>query len=435
MDHRRLKWLFFLFVIGLGGGPAVAAQGTGMYDSSAAQGTGTYDASPALTMSSDLRSSPAAIGGYRPIEQIDEPGAIKAEPFTIRAKVNAAIGHDDNVALSKTNKISSAFYGLSPVVGIGLEGATQRYTAIYRGNYGNYSSSPIDDYKDHNVTLNAANEWSARLRSLVRYDYFHAHDARGATSSAVTAPDRWDLNALRGSLSYGAAGAQGRIEVDFGVGDKRYITNRVVTAARDYEQIDVGGTFYYRVGPATQALVQIRRSDIDYKLDTTPLDSNEMRYLVGLKWDATAKTQGTAKVGYMRKNFANPSKPDYSAPSYEAGVTWSPLTYSIVNMTAMRTFSEQTSGGNFIVTNMASLLWNHDWSSRVRSTMSVIYGRDVHQGLGRTDTRENAGLRVSYGLQRWLRLGGEYRYEARNSNVPTAEYTRNMVLFTLEASL
>ncbi len=391
---------------------------------------------PAAKMSTDLSSPATEVGGYRPTMQPNPEGGIRFGAFTISPAVSAVYGRDDNVSLRNTNKISSAFFGLSPSVIVALPGPTQRYTARYAGNYGRYESSSKDNYEDHSVGLDANNEWSTRFRTLARYDYFRGHDPRGATATATAAdaPDRWDTNALRGSLAYGAKGAQGNIEVDAGVGSKRYLTNRAVTAVKDYDQTDLGGAFYYRVGPKTQALVQIRGSDIGYKTDTS-LDSTEMRYFGGLKWDATAKTQGMVKLGYMTKKFSDASRPNSSNPSYEAGVTWSPLTYSVVNLNAIRTFGEQTSGGNFILTDNVSLSWNHDWSSRVRSTLALAQGRDVHEGLNRTDTRENLGLKANYAFRRWLRVGGEFKYEARDSNVPNVDYKRNLMLITLDATL
>ncbi len=399
---------------------------------------------PAPKISQEL-SSPSApvgasptteVGGYRPTTQPNPEGGIRFGAFTVSPAVSAVYGRDDNVALRSTNKISSMFFGLSPSVIVTLPGPTQRYSARYNGNYGRFTTSSKDNYEDHALGLDANNEWSTRFRTMLRYDFFRGHDPRGATADATAAdaPNRWDTNALRGSVAYGAKGAQGIIEVDAGVGSKRYLTNRGVTAARDYEQKDLGGVFYYRVAPKTQALVQIKGSDIGYRTNTA-LDSTEMRYLGGLKWEATAKTQGTAKFGYMTKKFSDTSRPDASSSSYEAGVTWSPLTYSVVNLNAARTFGEQTSGGNFILTDNLTLSWNHDWSSRVRSTLALAHGRDVHEGLNRADTRDNLGLKANYAFRRWLRVGGEFRHETRDSNVPNVDYKRNLMLFTLDATL
>lgn len=394
---------------------------------------GLFDATPLIT-TPILTQSPTALG-YRPMTQLD-PASIKIEPFTITPTLSTVLGHDDNVGLRSTNKNSSAFFGLSPAVAVAVRGSpTDLYTAGYRGNYGRYADSSKDNYDDHFLDLNASNDWSTRMRSLVRYDYAYMHDPRGTTASAVNAPDRWDLNALRGSLAYGAKSAPGQIEVDAGIGRKHYITNRDITALKDYDQANLAGAFFYRIAPATQALAQVRTSRFDYQQDAAGLDSTEMRYLVGLKWEATAKTQGMVKLGYMTKNFSNPAHQDISSPSYEAGVTWAPVTYSTAYLSASRGFYEQYAGGSAVVSDQLLVMWNHDWNSRVRSTVTVLEARDDLKELGRTDDRQNLGLKVSYGVRRWLRLGGEVRRESRSSDVPGVDYTKNLVLFTLDASL
>lgn len=430
MIHHRLKLLAMIVPFAFGA-EVVEAQ-TDMPEA------------PAIKMGTDLFSSPTAVGsspatevgGYRPTGRPNPEGGIKFGAFTISPAVSTVYGRDDNVALRSTNKISSSFFGLSPSVTVALPGPAQRYSARYSGNYGRFLTSSKDNYDDHAFGLDANNEWSTRLRTQAHYDFFRGHDPRGATAAATAAdaPDRWDTNALRGTLAYGAPGAQGMIEVDAGIGDRRYLTNRDVNAARDYDRKDLGGTFYYRVGPKTQALAQVQGSGFSYKTNNS-LDSTEMRYLGGLRWEATAKTQGTVKLGYMTKSFSDASRPDSSAFTYDAGVTWAPLTYSVVNFTVNRAYGEQASGGNFILTDNASVVWNHDWSSRVRSTINFVHGRDVHEGLNRTDTRENLGLKANYAFRRWLRAGGEFRHETRDSNVPNIEYKRNLMLLTVDATL
>jgi hypothetical protein len=359
---------------------------------------------------------------------------VRVGPLTVTPVVSAAAGHDNNVNLRQSNKISSALYTLSPGVTATTRYGLHNYYARYLGNYGRYSSSSVDDYEDHAIGAGANSDWSGRLRTQLRYDFLRGHDPRGSTATAIGAPERWHTNALRGALGYGARGAQGNIEVDTGIMAKHYETNRVVTAARDHKIADIAGAFFYRMRPSIYSFVQVRAARVDYDTNTS-LDSTEMRYYGGVRWDATAKTQGSVKAGYMTKNFSDASRPDASASTYDASITWSPLTYSVFTLNGVRTFSEQTSGGSYILTDNATLLWNHTWSARVRSSVFYAYGRDVHQGIDRTDTRQNFGLKASYGFRRNLRLGGEVRQEERSSNVSSAEYKRSVVLFTVDASL
>lgn len=376
---------------------------------------------------------PTAIGGYVPTLQPDLRSR-RFGPFTLTPTLVAAAGYDDNVNLRSTNKVSSAIYTLTP----GLTATTRRgghgYYLRYLGNYAHYSASAVDDYDDHTLGLGAGSEWTARVRTQLRYDFNRGHDPRGATATAVGAPERWFTQALKGAVTYGAKGARGNVETDLGFSEKRYLTNRGVTSAREYEQTDFGGTFLLRMRPDVYGLVQARAARIDYRSNPS-LDSTEMRYFAGARWEATAKTQGAVKAGYMTKSFADPARGDASTSAYDIGVTWSPLTYSTVTLNAVRTFSEQTSGGNFILTDNATASWNHAWSERVRSTLLLAVGRDIHEGLNRSDDRRLVGLKANYAFRRNLRFGGDLRREERSSNAPNVDYTRNLMLFTIEGSL
>jgi hypothetical protein len=42
---------------------------------------------------------------------------------------------------------------------------------------------------------------------------------------------------------------------------------------------------------------------------------------------------------------------------------------------------------------------------------------------------------VSYPLSRTLRAGAEYRHDTRNSDLPSFDFTRNLILLTLESAL
>lgn len=389
---------------------------------------------PALQMSPDFSAPGMSFGTYQPMGQVQSRG-VRVEPFTVRAALQTGLGYDDNVALTQVNRTSSMFLSISPSVAVGLEGATQRYYVVYRGNYGRYASSSVDNYEDHNIGLSAANELTTRLRSLFRYDYLRGHEGRGATTTGLAAPEEWREHAVRGSVSYGAAGAQGLVEADVGYADRRYLTNRAVTAVRDYDRFELGGAFSYRLAPKTRTLVQIVRTAVTHEF-APGLDSTEMRYLAGVSWEGTAKTQGTLRAGYMTKDIEAAASPDFSGPTYEATVVWSPLTYSVVDFAARRIFGEAAEpGSSYIVNNIAATTWNHAWSDRVRSTLAYLYGRQSHEGIARTDTYHSFGLRVSYAMRRALHVGAEYRRDARDSNAANQEFSRNLMLVTLETAL
>ncbi len=382
-------------------------------------------------MAQDMQST---IGVYRPMIQL-KPAPIKAEPFDITPWVVAGVGNDSNVGLSDANKVSSRITVLNPAVAAALKGDAQSYVAKYYGSYGRYASSSKDDYYDHALALDADNTWTGRLDSHVRLDYIKGHDPRNALR-LNNAPERWHTSFARAAMHYGAEGAEGQVDVEAGYGSKRYDTNTAVTSGFDRDERPLAGTFYYRLAPETQALVQVRDTHFAYVSSfSSALSSSERRYLVGIRWLATAKTEGSLKVGTMKKTFDTGVLPSGSGTTWEGSVKWSPLTYSIIDLSAMRTMNEATGTGNFIITSQQSMNWNHDWSSRTRSTLAVENATDSFQGAAREDKRKNYGLKLSYGVERWLRVGAELQRQDRSSTDAQFSYTRNLSLFTVEGSL
>jgi hypothetical protein len=127
--------------------------------------------------------------------------------------------------------------------------------------------------------------------------------------------------------------------------------------------------------------------------------------------------------------------PAGSGTTWEGSARWSPLSYSIADLSVQRTTGETTGTGNFIVTRQEMLAWNHDWSSRVKSTLTAENAADFFQGVAREDRRKNYGVKISYGFQRWLRLGAELQRRNRSSSDPLYSYSQCLKMLTLEGSL
>jgi polysaccharide biosynthesis protein VpsM len=386
-------------------------------------------------MSSDYGSPSSAIGGYRPPGDMVSSG-VRVEPFTIRAGAHAGLGYDDNVRLSQTNRVSSMFLTMSPSIAVGLERENQRYYLVYCGNYARYFNSSPDDYADHNVALTAAHELTGRFRTSFLYEHVRSRDPQG--SSTVTAASglvRWHVNAVRGTVSYGAEGAQGRLEGTAGYLNKVYDTALPPGVARDYEQFELGGAFLYRLAPKTRAIFELRRAEISHRLDPL-LDSTETRYLVGANWDVTASTTGAFRVGYMVKDPENPAAETFSGPTYEASITWAPLDYSRFAFNGRRTFSEPVEiGSPFVIDSLFSAAWTHVWPRGIQSLVGYTFGQQRHEGIGRSDTYHTFDVKATYPIHRRVRVGAEFRRDVRNSPVPLLDFRRNLSLLTIEGSL
>ncbi len=353
--------------------------------------------------------------------------------------IGVGLRYDDNIFLSNANKKSSTVAIVSPAVRAQVRdpgGST--YGITYKADLGRYFDSAADNYNDQSVVADANVVVSTRARLALRFEYLDLHDPRGSTDRANSAePDQWHAPGASATFSYGTPGARGRVELEAGHNEKRYDNNRTFTAGSDRNTNYVGGTFYWRVMPATSLLLQAKQTAIDYRFNPSGLDSKERRYYAGVTWDATAKTSGTIRAGYLEKDFSNTARQDFSGTSWQGRVRWSPLTYSVFEVTTGRETNEATGIGDYILSSLVYGTWTHAWNSVVKTNVLLGYRRDDFRGSGavRKDDTTSAGVGATYQMRRWLNFGAQYIYTDRSSNTAAFEYQRNVFMLTVGGTL
>lgn len=346
------------------------------------------------------------------------------------------LGHNDNIQGLSTGGVSSAVLSVQPRVVAELKKSGDRYTLLYSGNYTRFTNSSADNFNNHELTAAGDNYFSARSRLGWSAGYIASTDPRGSTDRGVSAePDRWHAPTLKGLYAYGAKGAQGRFEFEGSYQNKRYDNNRSVTVGSDVDVTGLSGRFFYRVMPRTSAVAEIRRIDSNYSLATSPNDNIDTRYLVGLTWDATAKTSGTFKVGHLRKNFSAAGRSDASGSTWEGSVRWSPLTYSVVDVITGRSLADSTGVGDYITSTGTSVIWNHRWASYISSRVTLSNTKADFAGAGRIDKTTGAGAGLFYDFGSRFRVGLEYAHTNRSSNQAAFAFKRNTTFLSLEGNL
>lgn len=368
-------------------------------------------------------------------------GSFPVGPLNVFPGIDLAQGYDDNLFWTPRNKTSSAYTVVSPYVRAEAKSGPHRYDATLRLSNGRFWNSSNDNYTDYSLIGSGDLVFDGRTGLKLRAEFRHGHDPRGSTDRAPTStPDQYNHFGLDGVFRYGAPGAQGRIEIDAGAFAHRYTNNHDTADVSNRNTWQGGGTFFWRVMPRTDVLIQARHFNINYTDDSNPgptQSSAENQYYLGLKWEATAKTTGMIKVGYMTKNFDSSQFKDYSGISWGAGVRWSPLTYSVFDLTTSRMTNESTGVGSAIVSNTYGLTWNHAWNSRLRTHALAGYRHDdfLDSSPSRIDKTSSLGAKVSYEFRRWLLFGAEYTHTDRNSTLNFDDYRRNLFLLTVGATL
>lgn len=372
---------------------------------------------------------------------INPAPAFDAGPFKVIPTLAVKTGQNENLFLTDGNEVDSWETVLTPSVEMVAQKGNDRYVIGYSLSKGVVHSSRDDDFTDHALYSDINLELNSRNTLGISAGLYKNHEPRGtganqgsnatANAEAVEYDDRvFDIK-----YTYGNEDADGRLELRAGVVDKEYTNFKTQNAGRDRFSATSGATFYYRVGPKTQALFELRRERINYDLTTSLLDSTEMEYLVGISWEATAKTQGTVKIGYAKKDFASTSLADDSGISWELTARWSPLSYSHVDLSTAKTQDETDGTGSYIERTASNITWTHNWSDRLSSRATAGRRESTYIGSARRDDEDNFGLGLTYNMRRWLDLSVDYVYSDRSSNFSGLAYDNNTVYLTFDVAM
>lgn len=389
--------------------------------------------------------------GKSAAQEPGKPAGIPWGPVMVYPEADVTFKSNDNIYSQPNTRKSANITVLAPKVKLEAKTGPHTFDLTYGIEHGSYSGVSSANYTDQGLTGNAAWVFSGRSGLKLSASHLLGHDDQGAIPGVATHanPDKWHQSSFGGVAGFGAEGAQGRIELEGGLINKRY-DNFLGTAAapdnlkRDRDDSKVGATFYWRIMPKTQLLFQASQTKFDYKQASVPgvwttLDSTDRNYLVGVTWEAAAKTTGIFKIGSLKKDFSDSSLRDFSGPSWEGTVKWSPLTYSNFDFTTGKATAESTLGNASLDTKYG-VAWNHAWNSRLSSYVMYNHITNAYEsnaGIGQTDKTNALGLKLNYQWMRTVRLGVGYDRTDKTTDalISNTAYKRNIYSVFLNAAL
>jgi len=361
--------------------------------------------------------------------QAIEPASMNLGGFTFTPTLELSETYDDNFR-ANNNEESSWITSIKPTFVLGAQERNNVYQLSYSFLHDRFHSSSRDNNTDHFLSATANMEFNVRNRLDARATFAKTEDVDD--TNVATANDRFSTTGLGAVYTFGAPSAL--MNLEFGYNHERKRTDNNVNFDKELNSDVLSGTFYYRVGPRTQLLAEVRRSDFDYK-SANQFDSTNMAYLAGVKWEATAFTTGTAKFGRVKKDFDDSSKADRSSNKWEVGVAWQPLTYSTFTLNTRQGIDEGDEGSNTIKSTTTGLNWNHRWSGFVTTNATLSHTNKDYDVSGRNDKIKSLGLGVTYELRRWLDLSLGYQYNDQSSTVAAENHDRNQYMLKLTMGL
>jgi polysaccharide biosynthesis protein VpsM len=397
---------------------------------------------------------------------------VQAGPFRVKPTIGVTFANDSNVTLANRDEVSSFVTRVSP--GIRLDAGNDRrsFSLSYELDAGRYSDKAAkkSDYTDHQLIAGARFSPSARTAIELGADLNRGHDRRGENARQGTLAnfgnldsDEWRSNGAHAGLTFGAPQARMNFGLLGGLRNLEYRNNRSYSAFGDRDENFLEGRVGLRLTPKTSVFLSARGNSIDFDrarllgTQTIQIDSDERIYLLGLQFDATAKTSGRVAVGRSTKDFDDNRIDDYSGTAWDVGVQFRPRSYSVFDLSASRRTDEGvdylstsniSGNSSYLLARDITLAWTHGWSDRLHTTLDFGQERSDYVSFVGSSTRDDRfrfyGLSVDYALTSWLNVGAGYKSYTRDSDarvttgstlIDAYDYDRDELLISFEGSL
>jgi hypothetical protein len=382
-------------------------------------------------------------------EEDAEPTLVRGA-FTLDSSLGINALEDSNIFESATDVQSSQIWKLAPSLLMRFEPARSRLEFSYKGDYGWYDQSSIDDYAADALKAGAYLLLGKYSGLDLVASYHDAHENRGtglstgidpASSAFPPDPDRDTTEEFLGRYTYGVSHTRAFVILEASTEKFTYQNNLAYTQQFDRDESYGKGTFGVRVQPKTSVELSVQARDIRYDSPnasaTGLVDYWEYRYLLGVVWETTAKMTGTVRIGWLEDKFAGSALSSFSGTSWEVAIHWSPLTYSHLDLSTHRdTETPINPLGYVTVTAVYSLGWRHEWNSRLESKLALSEVESTYRYVTnpvQTTNNPQYSLALTYKMRRWLRFEAGIDINERNN--PIASYNFNERIAKLGARI
>ncbi|WP_226502410.1 outer membrane beta-barrel protein [Pseudomonas sp. MWU16-30317] len=364
--------------------------------------------------------------------ELAKPASIDIGGFDFTPQLNLTQSYDDNFRTLPDHKQASWISSVAPIFLLQAETRNTGYQLQYIGNNQTYWDDSSANHTDHQLTFRSVLEFDSRNR--LRYDLGYKQLEQTTDTTVRTENDRYTVKNAGIGYTFGAATAKNQIDLGLDYEQRRFQNADGINDDMERNTTAFIGTWYHRLSGKTRALGEVRYTDFDYLQSGNPRTSVGTAALVGLEWDATAKTTGKVRIGEEQKDFNDSDRNDRS-PTWEVGIDYKPRTYSTFSLNTHKSYDEGDDGASAIHVVTSKLGWEHHWSQRIKTTFDYTHAELEYEGVDRQDKQNIFGSKITYGPRRWVDVSLGYLRIKNDSTAELEGFTRNIYLLSVELSL
>jgi hypothetical protein len=205
-------------------------------------------------------------------------------------------------------------------------------------------------------------------------------------------------------------------------------------ADRQYNQFGGALRGSYELRPGVKPFVEVgidqRRHDTETDLSGYRRDSRGTTVRAGTTFELTQQLTGETSLGYTRRKYDDERLEDVSGFVGDASLIWSATPLATVKLTAQSSVGESTIPGvSGVLYRDVGVQVDHAFRRWLIGSVKLGFGMDDYVGMEREDKRYAAGVGLTYKLDRWMHIKGEFRQDWFRSNVLGNDYSASTFLF------
>ena len=385
-----------------------------------------------------------------PVHAVQPQGISLGSGVLLLPGVEISILNDSNIYFSEDDETSSRVTKIRPSLALlGDLGTTQLY-AYYELENGSYSEDSDDNYLDQFFFLGTDVEMTSRQALGLDFSIKAGHDPRGTGSTQgvqnpeellTFEPDEFKEIVLGADYTYGADSAFANVTGYIENYSKSYSTNKELTSVLEHDKLKLGALASFKVSSATKALVEVQNTTISYSdgnIAAKIKEGSESKILAGGRWDFAGKTSGEVKLGVANRSFDESENDSDSRFSWEANVTWTPRTYSVLNLFSSQEARETSGGGSHVASSLIAASWDHQFSTRfgLNASLSSFSEEYVNPtSSNRDDSTLSYGIKGIFSPNKMLDLSLGIDNMTRDSSENQYDYDRQLLTLSVKLAI
>jgi polysaccharide biosynthesis protein VpsM len=267
--------------------------------------------------------------------------------------------------------------------------------------------------------------------------YIDSHDDRG--TGIYTELSEYKTNLANLLMIYRTAS-----RFDFRIDTSYFLVNydKSIDDYRDRHDLSLAAYIFYKATPKTRFFFEYEYLDITYD-ENILSDSQEHHFFGGLQWDISAKSKGSVKAGYGKKDFASAEeKADDFIFEVQIDHHFTPKT-SLMLRASRSTNETDVSTTDYVISDTVELEYLQRITAKISADIKLSYTRDSYKDDFTYDERTDkldddyyyGAFALQYKFREWLQADAGYIFMKRNSSFSEFDYTTNVIFFRLTGSL